>query len=165
MTTAPALLPETGNRQASSAMIWSALVVVYLVWGSTYLAIRVVVEAHIPPMLGMSSRFLAAAVLLATLLALKSGWGRLRVTRRELLRAGVVGMLLLAFGNGAVAIAEQTVPSGLAALLIAAVPLWLMLLRVGGGERPRAMTWIGVLIGFGGAALLALSGGNTSAKP
>ena len=72
---------------------------------------------------------------------------------------------MLAFGNGAVAIAEQTVPSGLAALLVAAIPLWLMLLRVGGGERPRALTWVGVLIGFGGAALLALSGGNTSAKP
>jgi drug/metabolite transporter (DMT)-like permease len=165
MATAPALLPETGARQASSAMIWSALVVVYLVWGSTYLAIRMVVEAHIPPMLGMSSRFLVAAVVLAAFLALKSGWRRLRVTRRELLGAGVVGMLLLALGNGAVAIAEQTVPSGLAALLVAAVPLWLILLRVGSGERPRLLTWVGVLIGFAGVALLALSGGNTSAKP
>ncbi len=73
--------------------------------------------------------------------------------------------MLLAFGNGAVAVAEKTVPSGLAALLIAAVPLWLMLLRVGGEERPRPLTWLGVLIGFGGAALLALSGGDTSAKP
>jgi drug/metabolite transporter (DMT)-like permease len=165
VATAPALLPETGRRQASSTMIWSALVVVYVVWGSTYLAIRVVVEAHIPPMLGMASRFLAAAVLLAAFLVLKSGWGRLRVTRRELLGAGVVGMLLLAFGNGAVAVAEQTVPSGLAALLVAAVPLWLILLRVGSGERPRLLTWLGVLIGFAGAALLALSGGHTSAKP
>jgi drug/metabolite transporter (DMT)-like permease len=98
-------------------------------------------------------------------LALKSGWKRLRITRQEAIGAATVGVLLLAFGNGAVAIAEQTVPSGLAALLVAAIPLWLMLLRVGGGERPRAMTWLGVLIGFGGAALLALSGGNTSAKP
>jgi drug/metabolite transporter (DMT)-like permease len=84
MATAPALPPQTGKRQASSAMIWSALVVVYLIWGSTYLAIRVVVEAHIPPMLGMSSRFLAAAVLLAAYLVLKSGWQRLQVTRRDL---------------------------------------------------------------------------------
>jgi drug/metabolite transporter (DMT)-like permease len=146
-------------------MIWTALAVVYVVWGSTYLAIRVVVEAEIPPMLGMAARFLTAAVLLATGLALKSGWQRLRITRREAVGAATVGVLLLALGNGAVAVAEQTVPSGLAALLVAAIPLWLMLLRVGGGERPRAMTWVGVLIGFGGAALLALSGGNTSAKP
>jgi drug/metabolite transporter (DMT)-like permease len=162
---APVVLPETGTRSASAAMIWSALAVVYVVWGSTYLAIRIVVDAHIPPMLGMSSRFLIAAVLLAAFLALKSGVGRLRITARELAGSAVVGLLLLAFGNGAVAIAEQTVPSGLAALLIAAVPLWLMLLRVGGGERPRPLTWLGVLIGFGGAALLALSGGDTSAKP
>lgn len=162
---APVLLPEAGQRPASGAMIWSALAVVYVVWGSTYLGIRIVVEAKIPPMLGMASRFLVAALLLATFLVLKSGIGRLRVTGREFLGAGVVGLLLLAFGNGAVAVAEQTVPSGLAALLIAAVPLWLMLLRVGGGERPRPLTWLGVLVGFSGAALLALSGGDTSAKP
>ena len=162
---APAVLPETGAKPASGAMIWTALAVVYVVWGSTYLAIRVVVDADIPPMLGMATRFLTAAVLLAAALSLKSGWRRLRITRREALGAATVGILLLAFGNGAVAIAEQTVPSGLAALLVAAVPLWLILLRVGGGERPRGLTWVGVLIGFGGAALLALSGGNTSAKP
>ena len=164
-TSAPARVAETGSRTASGAMIWTALAVVYVVWGSTYLAIRVVVEAEIPPMLGMAARFLTAAVLLATGLALKSGWQRLRITRREAVGAAAVGVLLLALGNGAVAVAEQTVPSGLAALLVAAIPLWLMLLRVGGGERPRAMTWVGVLIGFGGAALLALSGGNTSARP
>ncbi|MFG1907338.1 EamA family transporter [Kribbella sp. NPDC048928] len=164
-TAAPAGVVETGSRPASGAMIWTALGVVYVVWGSTYLAIRVVVEAEIPPMLGMATRFLTASALMAIGLALKSGWRRLRITRREAIGAATVGILLLALGNGAVAIAEQTVPSGLAALLVAAIPLWLMLLRVGGGERPRALTWVGVLIGFGGAALLALSGGNTSAKP
>ncbi|NEA36143.1 EamA family transporter [Streptomyces sp. SID13031] len=162
---APAVPPEATLKPASGAMIWSALAVVYVVWGSTYLAIRIVVDADIPPMLGMASRFLVAAVLLAAFLALKSGTGRLRVTGRELLGAGVVGLLLLALGNGAVAVAEKTVPSGLSSLLVAAVPLWLMLLRVGSGERPRPLTWLGVLIGFTGAALLALSGGDTSAKP
>ncbi|ADB35858.1 protein of unknown function DUF6 transmembrane [Kribbella flavida DSM 17836] len=162
---APTVPANAGARTASTAMIWSALVVVYIVWGSTYLAIRIVVEAEIPPMLGMAARFLAAAALLAGFLALRSGGHRLKVTGRELLGTAVVGLLLLAFGNGAVAVAEQTVPSGLAALLVAAVPLWLMLLRVGGGERPRLLTWIGVLIGFTGAALLSLSSGDTSAKP
>lgn len=160
MTTAPA-----APRTASAAMIWSALAVVYVVWGSTYLGIRVVVEADIPPMLGMAARFLVAGLLLAVFLSLRSGVRRLRVTRRELAGAAVVGLLLLAFGNGAVAIAEQTVPSGLAALLVAAVPLWLILLRAGSGERPRALTWLGVLAGFAGVALLGLSSGDTSAKP
>ena len=94
---APAALPETGPRPASGAMIWTALAVVYVVWGSTYLAIRVVVDAHIPPMLGMASRFLTAAVLLAAALSLKSGWRRLRITRREAIGAATVGILLLAF--------------------------------------------------------------------
>jgi len=162
---AATVAPAGPAGTASAAMIWSALAIVYVVWGSTYLAIRIVVQAEIPPMLGMATRFLAAAGLLAVILGLKSGWQRLRITRREAFGAAVVGLLLLAFGNGAVAIAEQTVPSGLAALLVAAVPLWLMVLRLGGGERPRALTWIGVLIGFGGVAVLTLSGGDTTAKP
>lgn len=162
---APAAPSATGGRTASSAMIWSALAIVYVVWGSTYLGIRVVVEAEMPPMLSMAGRFLVAGTLLALILGLKSGWRRLRITRREAFGAAVVGLLLLAFGNGAVAIAEQTVPSGLAALLVAATPLWLMALRVGSGERPRALTWVGVLIGFAGVAVLALSGGDTTAKP
>jgi drug/metabolite transporter (DMT)-like permease len=162
---APVAPSAAGGRTASSAMIWSALAIVYVVWGSTYLGIRVVVEAEMPPMLSMAGRFLVAGTLLALILGLKSGRRRLRITRREAFGAAVVGLLLLAFGNGAVAIAEQTVPSGLAALLVAATPLWLMALRVGGGERPRALTWLGVLIGFAGVAVLALSGGDTSAKP
>ncbi|WP_238161344.1 EamA family transporter [Kribbella antibiotica] len=120
---APAAAPITEGRTASSAMIWSALAIVYVVWGSTYLGIRVVVEAEMPPMLSMAARFLVAGTLLALILGLKSGWRRLRITRREAFGAAVVGLLLLAFGNGAVAIAEQTVPSGLAALLVAATPL------------------------------------------
>ena len=164
---AQAVLPasKTGAGPASSAAVWFALVIVYIVWGSTYLGIRVLVEAGIPPMLGMAARFLTAAVLLAAVLALRSGVRRIRVTRRELAGAALVGLLLLAFGNGMLAVAEKTVPSGLAALLVAAVPLWLILLRVFGGERPRLLTWIGVLGGFVGVALLALSGGDTTAKP
>ena len=165
---AQAVLPaaaRTGPGPASPAAVWFALVIVYVVWGSTYLGIRVLVEAGIPPMLGMAARFLTAALLLAVVLALRSGVRRIRVTRRELAGAALVGLLLLAFGNGMLAVAEKTVPSGLAALLVAAVPLWLILLRVFGGERPRLLTWIGVLGGFAGVALLALSGGDTTAKP
>lgn len=160
-----AAVPVTATRPASTAMIWSALAVVYVVWGSTYLGIRIVVEAGIPPLLGMAGRFLVAGLLLAVALGLRSGVGRLRVSRSELAGAAVVGLLLLAFGNGAVAVAEKTVPSGLAALLVAAIPLWVILLRAGSGERPRALTWFGVLVGFAGVALLGLSSGDTTAKP
>jgi drug/metabolite transporter (DMT)-like permease len=114
----------------SAARLWAALLIVYLVWGSTYLAIRVVVQGGLPPLLGMGARFLLAAPLLAAFVALRSGLGRLRIARRELLASAAVGTLLVAMGNGMVAVAEQTVPSGLAALLIASVPLLMVALRL-----------------------------------
>ena len=142
---------------ASPAATWAALVTVYLVWGSTYLGIRVVVETA-PPLLSMGARFLVAGLLLAAFLAWRRGPGVLRVERRRLAACALVGALLLLCGNGLVAIAEQTVPSGLAALLVAATPLWLVLLRVGTGDRPRAATLAGTFLGFLGIALLARPG-------
>jgi drug/metabolite transporter (DMT)-like permease len=144
---------------ASPAATWFALVTVYLVWGSTYLAIRVVVESA-PPLLAMGVRFVLAGALLAAFLALRSGPAVLKVTPRELGSAGLVGVLLLLCGNGAVAVAEQTVPSGLAALLVAATPLWLVCLRVAAGDRPRWVSLVGTLLGFVGIAVLARPGGH-----
>ena len=148
------------NTRASAAAVWTALATVYVVWGSTYLGIRVVVEADIPPLLGMGVRFLVAALLLMGFLTLRGGPRSLRVTGRELRAAAIMGTLLLLMGNGFVAVAEQTVPSGLAALIVGAVPLWFVLLRVSGGERPRTMTWLGVLVGFGGIAAVSLPRGG-----
>jgi drug/metabolite transporter (DMT)-like permease len=148
------------GARASSAAIWAALATVYVVWGSTYLAIRVVVQAGIPPLLGMGTRFLAAAVILLGFLAGRGGLRALKITRRELAAAAVVGALLLLGGNGLVAIAEKTVPSGLAALIVGAVPLWFVLLRVAGGERPGGLTWLGVLVGFAGVAAISLPRGG-----
>lgn len=152
-------MTPAGGR-ASPAAVWTALATVYVVWGSTYLAIRVVVEADIPPLLGMGARFLLAAGLLMGFLALRRGPRSLRVSWRELRAAAVMGTLLLLLGNGLVAVAEQTVPSGLTALIVGAVPLWFVLLRVTGGERPRSMTWLGVLVGFAGIAAISLPRGG-----
>ena len=148
------------GAKVSTAAIWAALLTVYVVWGSTYLGIRVVVESGIPPLLGMGARFLAAAVILMGFLALQRGVSSLKVSWRELRAAAIVGSLLLLGGNGLVAVAERTVPSGLAALIVGAVPLWFVLLRVGGGERPRALTWLGVLVGFAGIAAISLPRGG-----
>ena len=148
------------GTRASAAAVWTALVTVYVVWGSTYLGIRVVVESGIPPLLGMGTRFLVASALLLGFLAVRRGLAALRPTRRELRAATVVGVLLLLGGNGGVAVAEQTVPSGLAALIVGAVPLWFVLLRVAGGERPRGLTWLGVLVGFAGIAAISLPRGG-----
>jgi len=148
----------TGGR--SAARLWAALLIVYVVWGSTYLAIRVVVEGGLPPLLGMGIRFLLAAPLLAAFVAIRGGIGRLRITRRELLASAAVGTLLVAMGNGMVAVAEQTVPSGLAALLIASVPLLMVVLRLTRRDMPRPLVWLGVIIGFIGVAFLCLYGGG-----
>jgi drug/metabolite transporter (DMT)-like permease len=148
------------GAKVGTAAVWAALVTVYVVWGSTYLAIRVVVEAGIPPLLGMGTRFLAAAAILMGFLAGQRGIRSLQVSWRELGAAAIVGSLLLLGGNGLVAVAEKTVPSGLAALIVGAVPLWFVLLRVSGGERPRALTWLGVLVGFAGIAVISLPRGG-----
>ena len=143
---------------ASILTIWIALVTVYLVWGSTYLAIRVVVDTA-PPLLAMGARFLAAGLLLATFLLLRRGRRALAVSRHQLGGAALVGLLLLLCGNGGVAVAEQTVPSGIAALLVAATPLWLVVLRRAVGDRVARMTLAGTALGFVGIAVLVLPGG------
>lgn len=145
---------------SSTATVWAALITVYIVWGSTYLAIRVVVESGIPPILGMGTRFLVASVIFMTILAMRDGWSSLRVSAREFRGAAIMGILLLVGGNGLVAISEQTVPSGLTALIIGAVPLWFVLLRFSGGDRPRRLTWLGVLVGFTGIATISLPRGG-----
>lgn len=149
------LTAPTRLKRAPTGLIWLALGVVYLVWGSTYLAIRVMIR-DLPPLLAAGARFMVAGALLALVLRLRLGADSLRVTRRQLAGSAVLGLLLPAFGNGLVTLGEKSVPSGVAALLVAIVPLWVVVLRSLSGDRPRTATWIGVLVGFAGLALLVL---------
>ena len=138
--------------------IWTALGLVYVLWGSTYLGIRYAVET-MPPMLSAGARFALAGVLLAGWLLVRRGRAAFRATGRELRNAAVVGLLLLAGGNGLVTIAEERgLPSGLAALLVAVIPLWVVVLRATAGDRPAGRTVLGVGIGFVGVAVLLLPG-------
>ncbi|GAA1270479.1 drug/metabolite exporter YedA [Sphaerisporangium rubeum] len=140
--------------------VWAALAVVYVIWGSTYLAIMIAIET-IPPFISGGMRFVTAALVLgAVVLALK-GRRAFRMTRREFLGAALVGVLLLTAGNGMVAVAEQYITSGLAALLVASVPLWLVVFRVLARDRPHLLTVAGVLVGFCGVAGLSLDGGGS----
>ncbi len=152
--------PADGRPRLSGA-VWAALAVVYVVWGSTYLAIRIVVES-MPSLLSGAVRFLVAGLLLLGLLVWRQGTGALRVTRRQLGSAAVVGVLLLVGGNGLVVLAEGSIPSGLAALLIAVVPLWVVVLRRLFGDRPGAGALVGVALGMVGLVVLSapsISGG------
>ncbi len=142
----------------ASWKIWTALGLVYVLWGSTYLGIRYVVET-LPPLLSAGARFAVAGLLLSAWLGFRRGRSAFRATGRQMAHAAVIGLLLLAGGNGLVTLAEQReLPSGLAALLVAAVPLWVVLLRAASGDRPAGRTLLGVAIGFVGVAVLLLPG-------
>lgn len=158
MTAAPpAAVAPASRRGPSAALVWVALLIVYVVWGSTYIGIRVTVES-IPPFLSAGVRFVAAGALMLAFLTVRRGWAAVRPTPRQLAAAVLVGALLLVGGNGLLVYAEQTVPAGLAALIIALVPLWIVLLRAAGGDRPPLATYAGVALGVVGVAVLALPG-------
>jgi drug/metabolite transporter (DMT)-like permease len=142
-------------------LVWTALWVVYVVWGSTYLAIRVTVET-MPPLLSAGARFLTAGLLLGGFLLLRRGRKGLRVTSRELVGSAVVGTLLLLGGNGLVMVAEQDVPAGLAALIVASVPLWIAVLRWLFEDRLDRGTLVGVVLGFLGVAMLVVPGRSSA---
>lgn len=137
--------------------MWLALGTVYIVWGSTYLAIRVVVET-LPPLGSAGVRFLFAGSVMAAVIALRDR-SALRVTRPQLAGVAIVGISLLLFGNGFVQLGERDVPSALAALLIGSVPLWIVVYRYIAGERMHPLVLAGVLVGFVGVAVLVLPRG------
>jgi drug/metabolite transporter (DMT)-like permease len=146
---------------AAAGLVVLALLVVYVVWGSTYLGIRVVVK-QAPPLLGMGSRYLAAGILLGLLLSLRGGLRRLRVTRRELAGCAAVGLLLPVLGNGLVSVGENLgAPSGVTALLIASAPLMIAIFRFSSGDRPSPMSVFGLLLGFVGLVYLVVVGQET----
>jgi drug/metabolite transporter (DMT)-like permease len=138
--------------EAPRARIALAFAAIYLVWGSTYLAIRYAIET-IPPFLMAGTRFLIAGGALYL-------WSRLtgaeRPSRAAWAATAVTGILMLAVGNGAVTWSEQRIPSGIAALLVASVALWMVLLEFlrKNGTRPTKLAIVGLMLGFGGVALL-----------
>ena len=135
--------------------IWAAMLAIYIIWGSTYLAIRFAVET-IPPFFMAGTRFLVSGLILYI-------WRRMSgdpaPTRRQWLSAITVGLLLLLGGNGVLSWAEQKVASGIAALIIASIPLWIALIDAvrPHGTRPDWKLVLGLLIGFAGMVLLITS--------
>lgn len=147
-------MPTTPAASSRGAAVWLGMLVLYLVWGSTYLGIAIAVDS-IPPFLMAAVRFLAAGFVLLIWSVAREGRGFVAPTRREWRDSAIVGALLLGGGMGMVAFGEQTVPSGIAALLIAMMPVWVAIL--GGillGERLPRLAVVGIAIGFGGVAIL-----------
>jgi len=139
-----------------AAKTWTALVTVYVIWGSTYLGIAIARET-IPPLFAASTRFITAGALMAIIVRARGG--SLHVPRRALVTCVLVGCLLPG-ANAVLFFAEGTVPTGLASLLIASVPLWIVVFRVAGRERLPWQLLAGVGIGFAGVAVLAQPSGG-----
>ncbi|EOC1518427.1 drug/metabolite exporter YedA [Cronobacter turicensis] len=138
-----------------------ALFALYIIWGSTYFAIAVGVKSW-PPFMMAGVRFLCAGVLLLTYLL---ATGHKLPARRPMLNAALIGVLLLAVGNGFVTVAEhQHVPSGIAAVMVATVPLFALIFSRFFGIQTRKLEWLGVAIGLAGIVMLN-SGGNLNGNP
>jgi drug/metabolite transporter (DMT)-like permease len=147
--------PTPTPTPTRDARIWLGMFVLYAVWGSTYLGIAIAVDS-IPPFVMASARFLLAGSILLAWSIAREGRSFVVPTRREWRDSAIVGALLLGGGMGLVAFGEQTVPSGIAALLIATMPVWVAIF--GGiflGERLPRLAVIGIAVGFAGVAILA----------
>ncbi len=156
MTDTTATTAPINPAPSIMARLWVplALLSVYFVWGSTYLAIRVALESY-PPFLMASVRFFCAGLLMYGILRLR---GMTPPTFRQWRNCAFVGTLLLAGGNGLVCYAEQTVASGLAAVAVASMPLFAALFAGLAGQWPRKLEWIGLIVGFAGVILLNIGG-------
>lgn len=140
---------------APAKNIWAALLVVYVVWGSTYFAIKVAVDT-LPPLVAAGTRFLAAAALLAVILAVRGT--TLRITRAELGASALAGLLLLALGVGVVHVAETRIDSSVAAMIAGTVPLQIIVMRMLTGDNPARATRLSTLAGLVGLGLVVAPG-------
>ncbi len=136
--------------KSRASILVACLAVVYIVWGSTYLAIRIALEG-LPPLLMAGSRNLVAGPLVL-------GWmfwrGAAWPTARQWRNGVVMGIMMMGLGNGCVCLAEQLVPSGIAALFVGGAPVFAILFGLGFGARPRLFEWLGVLLGLAGMFVL-----------
>jgi drug/metabolite transporter (DMT)-like permease len=143
--------------------IWAALLTIYVVWGSTYLAIKIAVRVQ-PPLYSGGFRFVAAGVILAALLVATRR--SLRISRRELASAVVLGVALLTFGVGVVTVAETRIDSSVAAMIAGSVPLQVVIWRTIARERVAQATRLAAAVGLVGLALIVVpsgsSGGSTA---
>jgi drug/metabolite transporter (DMT)-like permease len=147
-------MPTEPTRPPERGTIWLGLAVLYVVWGSTYLGIAIAVET-IPPFLMAAVRFAIAGTVLMTWSILRARGSFVAPSRREWRDTIIVGALLLGGGMGMVAFGEQTIPSGIAALLIAMMPVWVAIFgRVFLGERLPRIAGVGIVVGFVGVAIL-----------
>jgi drug/metabolite transporter (DMT)-like permease len=151
------------DMRPSAFKLWAALLTIYVVWGSTYLGIKISVRT-MPPLLSAGSRFVVAGLLLAAVLLVMRR--SLRVPRRQALAAAGLGVSLLTFGVGIVTLAETRIDSSVAAMIAGSVPLQVIAMRMLAREHVVRPTRLAALVGLGGLALIVVpdsAGGGSTA--
>jgi drug/metabolite transporter (DMT)-like permease len=148
-----------GVTEAPLSRILTPLITLWIVWGSTYMGIALVVQS-MPPLMGAGTRFLAATVVLAIVVLVIRGPSVFRVTGAQFRGAVFMGVFILSVGIGILSLAQRYVPSSIAALIVSVMPLWIIVFRVKAGDRPSRLTFVGVGIGLLGLALMLLPGGT-----
>ena len=141
-----------GGPRSSTVTTWIALVVVWLVWGSTYLGAAVLTES-IPAFAGLTVRFGVAGLILLIYVAIRDR-PTLRVTRPQLAVSAVMGLSFMTFSIGVTTLAVHYVPTGVAALLVSVLPVWIIIIRLIARDRPAWQTLVGVIIGLIGLAVM-----------
>jgi len=154
--------PEPSAAAPRSGLVVLALLLVYVVWGSTYLGIRLALEGGALPLTMVSgARFIIAGSLMYAVLRWR---GMATPTRRQWRNLAIMGLTMLVLGNGMVVLAERTVSSGLAATAVASVPLWMALFGAMRGTHASRGEWLGIAIGFLGVVWLN-AGSSLTASP
>jgi drug/metabolite transporter (DMT)-like permease len=162
---AAAVAVREGRLTRHALLVVAAMTIVYVLWGSVYVAVRVVVE-DAPPLLSVGPRYVVAGLALGVIAVCRKGFAVLRMSRRELLGCALLAMLLPILTNATVVVAVSLgVAAGPAALLSALTPISIAVLRTADGDRPRTVTVVGVLVGFAGLAVLLLGGRSVSGFP
>ena len=148
-----------GVTEAPLSRILTPLITLWIVWGSTYMGIALVVQS-MPPLVGAGTRFLAATAVLAVVVLLIRGPKVFRMTGAQFRGAVFMGVFILSIGIGILSLAQRYVPSSIAALIVSVMPLWIIVFRLRAGDRPSRLTLMGVGIGLLGLALMLLPGGT-----
>lgn len=157
-----AVLPPSPSAAPRSGLVVLALLLVFVVWGSTYLGIRLALEGGALPLTMVSGgRFIIAGSLMYAVLRWR---GSPAPTRRQWRNLAIMGLTMLVLGNGMVVLAERTVSSGLAATAVASVPLWMALFGAMRGQNASRGEWLGIAIGFLGVVWLN-AGSSLTASP
>lgn len=148
-----------GVSEAPLSRILTPLITLWIVWGSTYMGIALVVQS-MPPLIGTGTRFLAATLVLALVVLVIRGPRVFTITGTQLRGAMYMGFFILSVGIGTLSLAQRFVPSSIAALIISVMPLWIIVFRHKAGDRPSRLTLAGVSIGLLGLGLMLIPGGT-----